>query len=210
MLNSVLVSFFTLTDRPETARWLTQEERDLAVARVKSERVATTEVLDRMDKKKLLQGVLSPVTVSTSLMFLLNNITVQGLAFFAPTIVRSIYPDKSTVTQQLYTVPPYVVGGFFTLALPLLSWRIDRRQIIMILTTPLVIVGYAMFLGTTNASARYAATFLLSSSLFAMGPLSNSQVSANVVSDTARSSSIGLNGKSPPNHLRACLPPKIC
>ncbi len=65
----------------------------------------------------------------------------------------------------------------------------------MILTCPLVIVGYAMFLGTTNSSARYAATFLLSSSLFAMGPLSNSQVSANVVTDTARSSAIGMNGK---------------
>ncbi|KAK4238349.1 major facilitator superfamily domain-containing protein [Achaetomium macrosporum] len=188
-----VISFFTLTDRPETARWLTQEEKDLAIARVKSERVATTEVLDKMDKKKLLQGILSPVTMSTSLMFLLNNITVQGLAFFAPTIVRTIYPDKSTVTQQLYTVPPYVVGGFFTLALPLISWRLDRRQIIMIMTTPLVIVGYSMFLGTENSNARYAATFLLSSSLFAVGPLSNAQVSANVVSDTARSSSIGLN-----------------
>lgn len=193
----VLSSFLTLTDRPETARWLTQEEKDLAIARVKSERVATTEVLDRMDTKKLIQGILNPVTLSTSFMFLLNNITVQGLAFFAPTIVRTIYPDKSTVMQQLFTVPPYVVGGFFTLVLPLLSWYLDRRQIIIILSTPLVIVGYAIFLGTTNSSARYGATFLLSSSLFAVGPLSNSQVSANVVSDTARSSAIGLNGKKP-------------
>ncbi|AEO59123.1 hypothetical protein MYCTH_2064631 [Thermothelomyces thermophilus ATCC 42464] len=188
-----VISFITLTDRPETARWLTQEEKDLAIARVKSERVATTEVLDRMDTKKLIQGILSPVTLATSFMFLLNNITVQGLAFFAPTIVRTIYPDKSTVMQQLFTVPPYVVGGFFTLALPLLSWYLDRRQIIILLSTPLVIVGYSMFLGTTNPSARYGATFLLSSSLFAVGALSNSQVSANVVSDTARSSAIGLN-----------------
>jgi sugar phosphate permease len=30
-----IISFFTLTDRPETARWLTQEEKDLAIARVK-------------------------------------------------------------------------------------------------------------------------------------------------------------------------------
>ncbi|KAK4133686.1 MFS general substrate transporter [Trichocladium antarcticum] len=188
-----LISFGTLTDRPETARWLTPEERELATARIKSERVATTEVLDKMDWKKLISGVLNPVVLSTSLLFLLNNITVQGLAFFAPTIVRAIYPDKSTVTQQLFTVPPYVVGGFFTLLLPLISWRIDRRQIILIASTPLIIIGYSMFLGTTNPNARYAATFLLSSSLFSVGPLANSQVSANVVSDTARSSAIGLN-----------------
>ncbi|GAB1316096.1 Major facilitator superfamily (MFS) profile domain-containing protein [Madurella fahalii] len=188
-----IISFFTLTDRPETARWLTAEERELAIARVKSERIATTEVLDKMDKKKLLMGILSPVTMSTSVMFLLNNITVQGLAFFAPTIVRTIYPNETTVMQQLLTVPPYAVGAFFTLLLPLLSWRFDRRQIFMMLCTPLVIVGYSMLLGTQNTSARYAATFFLSSSLFAVGPLSNSQVSANVVSDTARSSAIGLN-----------------
>jgi hypothetical protein len=148
-----------------------------------------------MDKKKLLQGILSPVTLSTAACFLLNNITVQGLAFFAPTIVRTIYPTQTTVMQQLLTVPPYAVGAFFTLFIPLLSWRFDRRQIFLILCAPLVIVGYAIFLGTLDASPRYAATFLLSSSLFAVGPLSNSQVSANVVSDTARSSAIGLNGE---------------
>ena len=42
-----LISFITLTDRPATAKWLTQEEKDLAIARVKSERVGTTEVLVR-------------------------------------------------------------------------------------------------------------------------------------------------------------------
>ena len=80
-----VISFFTLTDRPATARWLSQEEKDLAIARVKSERLGTTEVLDGIDKPKLLRGILSPVTLATAFIFLLNNITVQGLAFFAPT-----------------------------------------------------------------------------------------------------------------------------
>lgn len=80
-----VISFFTLTDRPATARWLSQEEKDLAIARVKSERLGITEVLDGIDKPKLLRGILSPVTLATALIFLLNNITVQGLAFFAPT-----------------------------------------------------------------------------------------------------------------------------
>lgn len=37
-----LIGFFTLTDRPATAKWLTQAEKDLAIARVKSERVAVS------------------------------------------------------------------------------------------------------------------------------------------------------------------------
>ncbi|KAK0750766.1 major facilitator superfamily domain-containing protein [Schizothecium vesticola] len=188
-----LISFLTLTDRPASARWLTPEEREMAEARVRAERVGQTAVLDHMDKKKLWLGMTSPVTLSTSLIFLLNNVTVQGLAFFAPTIVRTIYPRETLVMQQLYTVPPYVVGGFFTLLLPLISWKIDRRQIFLIASAPLTMVGYIMFLASVNPSVRYGATFLIAASLFCLGPISNGQVSANVVSDTARSSAIGLN-----------------
>ncbi|ETI25364.1 hypothetical protein G647_02136 [Cladophialophora carrionii CBS 160.54] len=188
-----VISFFTLTDRPETARWLTQEEKDLAIARVKSERVATSEVIDKIDTPKIIRGIISPVTLSTSFIFLLDNITVQGLAFFAPTIVKTIYPNNSVVSQQLHTVPPYIVGAFFVLLLPFLSWRFDRRIIFFILSTPMMMVGYIMFLASSNPRVRYGATFLIAAGAFPYGALCNAQVSANVVSDTARSAAIGVN-----------------
>lgn len=188
-----IIAFFTLTDRPETARWLSQEEKDLAIARVKSERVGTTEVLDKLDTAKIIRGIFSPVTLATSFIFLLNNITVQGLAFFAPTIVKTIYPKHTVVFQQLHTVPPYVVGAFFTVLFPFLSWRFDRRLVFFIAGAPLCMVGYAMFLGSENLQVRYGATFLIAAGAFAFGALSNAQVSANVVSDSARSAAIGCN-----------------
>lgn len=188
-----LISFFTLTDRPATARWLTQEEKDLAIARVKSERVATTEVLDKLDRTKTLRGIFSPATLITSFIFLLNNITVQGLAFFAPTIVQTIYPKDTVISQQLHTVPPYVVGAFFTVLFPFLSWRFDRRLIFFIMSAPLIMCGYIMFLASTEAKVRYGATFIIASGAFAFGALCNAQVSANVVSDTARASAIATN-----------------
>ena len=152
-----------------------------------------THVLERMDAAKLKRGVLKPVTLVTALVFLLNNITVQGLAFFAPTIVKTIYPTYSTVQLQLYTVPPYVVGAFFEVLFPLLSWWADRRQIFLVLTAPLVMVGFSIFLATTNSQARYAATFLNASSCFAAGALTNAQASAQVVSDTSRAVSLSIN-----------------
>jgi MFS family permease len=188
-----LIGFFTLTDRPATAKWLSAAEKDLAIARIKSERVATTVVLDGIDKPKLLRGIINPVTLSTSFIFLLDNVTVQGLAFFLPTIVATIYPAKSTVEKQLFTVPPYVVGAFFTVLFPLISWRIDRRQIFIILSAPMMMIGYIMFLASVDPQVRYGATFLIASSAFALGPMTNAHVSANVVSDTARSSAIGTN-----------------
>lgn len=187
-----LAAFMVVTDRPATARWLTPSEKDLAIARVKSERIGATTVLDTLDKPKILRGILNSVTLGTSFIFLLNNVTVQSLAFFAPTIVRDIHSHAAPVQQQLYTVPPYVVGAAFTVLLPLISWRMDRR-LIFILSTLLIMVGYCMFLGSHDKSVRYGATFLIASSAFAFGPLTNVHVSANVVSDTARSAAIATN-----------------
>lgn len=140
---------------------------------------------------KTLHGIFSPVTLATSFIFLLDNITVQGLAFFAPTIVRTIYPNSSTVSQQLHTVPPYVVGAFFVVAFNFASWKLDKRNVFFIANAPLMMAGYIMFLASTNPNVRYGATFLIASGAFAFGALCNAQVSANVVSDTARSSAIG-------------------
>lgn len=188
-----LLSFATLTDRPETARWLTPAERALAIARVKSERVGQTAVLDGMDRRKLWLGFWNPVVLSTAFVFFLNNITVQGLSLFTPTIVNTIYPERTAIQKQLATVPPYVVGAFFELLFPLLSWRFDRRQVFLVLTAPLVMAGYAVFLATTDPHARYAATFLNASSCFAAGALTNAQAAAQVVSDTSRAVSLATN-----------------
>jgi hypothetical protein len=60
---------------------LSQEEKDLAIARIKSERVATTEVLDRIDSKKLMRGIFNPVTLGTSFLFLLDQHYGPGPCF---------------------------------------------------------------------------------------------------------------------------------
>lgn len=107
-----------------------------------------------------------------------------------PTVVRSIYPNHSIVTQQLYSVPPFAVGAFFTLVLSGLSWRLDRRNIIMMTGALISLTGYAMFLGSDNTQTdlKYGAMFVGASGCFLFGALANAQVSANVFSDTARSS----------------------
>jgi MFS family permease len=110
-----IAAYCLMTDRIETAKWLSQEEKDLAVARIKREQVGATVVLDKLNTRAIKQGIFAPTTLTIGMIFLLNNITVQGLAFFTPTIVRTIFPNKSTVHQQLFTVPPYVVGAVFTL-----------------------------------------------------------------------------------------------
>jgi hypothetical protein len=145
-----LLAFFTMTDRPETAVWLTTAEKDLAIARVKAERANTTELLDSFSTDKILKGLSSPVTLVTAFVFLLSNITALGLAVFAPTIVRTIYPHHSVVSQQLYTVPPYIVGACFVVGLCFLSWRTGRFLVYYIAALPLTMIGFAIFVSRAS------------------------------------------------------------
>ena len=54
--------------------------------------------------------------------------------------------EASVVSQQLHTVPPYVVGAFFTVLFPLLSTIFDRRIYIMFMSAPFMMIGYIIFL----------------------------------------------------------------
>lgn len=74
-----LIAFVTLTDRPETAKWLSSEEKRFVAERVKAERVGVTELLDGFDKAKVLRGILNPVTLATAWIFLLECVTGMEL-----------------------------------------------------------------------------------------------------------------------------------
>lgn len=188
-----IISFFLLTDRPETARWLSQDEKDLAIARLKSERIVVTTILDKADLAKLWRGMANPVTAITGLCFLFETVTSQGLAIFCPTIVKSIFPSASVTTQQLYTVPPYLLSAICMLTMCYVSWKMDSRSLFIVFSAPMVLIGYIIFLATTNPTARYVALFFIASTCFNPGALTLAQVSANVVSDSARNMAIATN-----------------
>ncbi|POS87803.1 hypothetical protein EPUL_000272, partial [Erysiphe pulchra] len=191
-----IVCLFTMTDRPETARWLTSEEKDLCYLRAKSELAGEADVLDKINKTKLIRGIFNPLTIPVAFIFFLVNITVQGFSFFTPTVVSTIYPSSSVISQQLSTVPPYLVGAFFTVFIPLLSSKFDNRIIFFIISAPLMIAGYVVFVFTNvdDYKIRYVATFFAASGSFCFAALCNAQVSANVISDTARSGAMATTG----------------
>ncbi|EWY97282.1 hypothetical protein FOYG_02144 [Fusarium oxysporum NRRL 32931] len=188
-----VISFFTLTDRVETATWLSPEQKELANARIMAERVGITEIIDKFGTKRMLRGILNPVVLPTAVISFFNFITVHGLSFFLPTIVRTIFPQHSVQNQQLLTVPPNVLGTIMCMLFCYTSWKLDKRGIFLIICAPFSMVGYSIFLATSNPHVRYAATFLPVCGIFALGAFPNAHVSANVISDTSRSSAVAFN-----------------
>ncbi|KPV77692.1 uncharacterized protein RHOBADRAFT_41688 [Rhodotorula graminis WP1] len=178
-----IISWFILPDRPEVCKWLTPEERLLAEARIKSENVGQTEVVDSLQTKTLYAGVFNATTLISSTIFFFDNIV--------PTIIRTIYPGLTTVQQQLRTVPPYVVGAFTTLLTGYLSFKTKKRGLYMVLSAPFMILGYAMYLATQDPHVRYTAAFMVAIGAFSFGALCTAWAAANVTSDTARAGALG-------------------
>ena len=122
-----VLSFFTLTDRPETARWLTQEEKDLAQARLKSERIGTTEVLDKIDRNKTMLGIFSPVTLTTSFIFLLGEYSLVNFPGIShanndqTTSPCKVSPSLLLPSSRRYTPKTRSYPSSYTLCHPTLS-----------------------------------------------------------------------------------------
>ncbi|GAA6005711.1 uncharacterized protein JCM10292_006747 [Rhodotorula paludigena] len=186
-----IISWFILPDRPEVCKWLTPEERALAEARIKAENVGSTHVVDALHNKAVYGGIFNVTTLLCATIFLFDNIVVQGVGFFLPTIIRTIYPDETTIQQQLRTVPPYVVGAFTTLLTGYLSFKTKKRGLYMVISAPFMILGYAMYIGSMDPQVRYAASFMVAIGAFSFGALCTAWAAANVTSDTARASALG-------------------
>ncbi|SCZ99612.1 BZ3500_MvSof-1268-A1-R1_Chr3-1g06151 [Microbotryum saponariae] len=187
-----VISYPILTDRPETAKWLSAEEKALCAARTKSENVGSIVVVDEAKTKVFISGMFNMNSLVNAFIFSLGNITVQGLAFFLPTIIKTIFPRNSTVELQLRTEPPYIVGAVVSLVLPYLSWKTGRRAFWMTVSAPLMIIGYAMFVASTNPQVRYASCFLIASGAFSFGSFCNTWAAINTTSDTARAGAIAI------------------
>ncbi|KAG7527481.1 hypothetical protein FFLO_06896 [Filobasidium floriforme] len=187
-----IFAWFFMTADPQTARWLSAEEKVLADNRIKREQIGSTVVVEKLNKRGILQGLKNPVVIAIAFTFLLNNISVQGIGFFTPTIVRTIYPNKSVIQQQLHTVPPYIVGAVITVIFPYLSMKVNKRGLIVLGVAPLCLAGWAILLGSHDQSVRYGAIFLTIGGAFVPGPTLPAWTSGNVVSDSSRAAAIGL------------------
>ncbi|PWN97948.1 MFS general substrate transporter [Tilletiopsis washingtonensis] len=183
-----IATYFLITDRIGTASWLTPEEKALAEARIVSENPASA-VLDKVRASMVLKGIFSQTTIFAGLIFLLNNTTVQGIALFTPTVIRTLFPGRTVVQQQLLSVPPYICGAAAVLLVPYYFMH-RPRWISIVGSSCLVVVSYAIFLGTESGSARYAATFLGAVGAFVLGPTVPGWSAVNSANDSQRAGAI--------------------
>jgi len=92
-------------------------------------------------------------------MFLLCNITVQGISLFMPTLLAGM--GYSKIQSQLLTVPPYILSSIWAICIAYACQRTGKRGLWTLVTTPLSILGSAMLIGSKDRKVEYAGIFFL-------------------------------------------------
>ncbi|BGP54458.1 hypothetical protein JCM8202_001536 [Rhodotorula sphaerocarpa] len=178
-----VVTFFTLPGAPSKTRWLTDAERELAVRRLEIEHLGRTE--EKTSRKAVIKALLNPFTWACTLAYGFINVIVQGTSIFLPTILKGL-GNYTVIETQLRSVPPYIVSAVWAVVTSYFAWKTGRHGIFVACSTSLSVVGYIMFLASTNPQVLYGASFLTFTGALPCGPFFLAWATANAGNPVAR------------------------
>ncbi|KAG2233444.1 hypothetical protein INT48_008850 [Thamnidium elegans] len=166
---SVILAAFSawyLPNKPETAKFLTEKERDHAVKRLANDAGASN------DHSWSWAQVVSVFTDWKTYVYMSIYITgtsaLQGVTLFLPSIVAGMGTWSKPVAQAL-TTPPYFLAFLATVAIGWSSDRYFERAYHMIAINVVGLLGFLllMFLPSTNVAGNYISACLVTTSVYA-------------------------------------------
>ncbi|KAL1405939.1 hypothetical protein Q8F55_007621 [Vanrija albida] len=152
-----LCIFLFLPSRPAKSRYINETERELAIRRLQTSRVASGHLFEW----SAVRHAFSQHTAYLNGVVCIGlNCSVASVAGFLPTIVKTF--GYSAARAQLFTVPPYAFAFVGSLLICFLSDRTKHRGLYVAFTQVCGIAGFAILIGVTkNMGARYFGTFLV-------------------------------------------------
>lgn len=181
----IFLLFFMPGD-PSTTRMLNEEERKLAIARIDADQAVKTGGQKEPTSLKLIWQSLHNINmIFCTIVFMMVNISFQGLSLFLPTVISHL-GNFTTVESQLRTIPPYLVSVVCSFFISYISYRVKYRCIVIVSALMLLIIGYAIAVFTTDSHARYAACFLTLAGGAPTGPMLVTWIIDNSAPDTMR------------------------
>ncbi|KZT18565.1 MFS transporter [Neolentinus lepideus HHB14362 ss-1] len=168
--------FFLVPNFPETAKFLTSEEREIVKVRLvddvgesqyderSDDNGNDTKALEMNSRRRKIKNILDVFKdykiFLGGMMYLGMIVPANGYAFFAPTIIKDL--GYTSIQAQLHSVPPWVCAFFFAMITATLSDQLRHRWLFSVGTAMLAGTGFIMLLCIPqNPHAIYAALFLI-------------------------------------------------
>ncbi|TAQ90331.1 hypothetical protein B7494_g1359 [Chlorociboria aeruginascens] len=151
------LSFFLVHDFPDTATFLTPEDRARVIRRLKADRQSSAEH-EEFKMEYFWAAVKDYKMYLGMLIYMGADMPLYAFSLFLPTIISQM--GYKTTQAQLMTVPPYACAAVLTIAVGLIADRTRQRGLCNIIVSLLGVIGFAMELGSHSPHVKYAGTFL--------------------------------------------------
>ncbi|KAF8461685.1 major facilitator superfamily domain-containing protein [Kalaharituber pfeilii] len=181
-------AFWIINDYPETAKFLTDEEKKEVQRRLKADR---TSLADEFNVKYFFHAIKDWKIYIHMLITIGIYTPLYSISLFLPTIVKAM--GHTNNTAQLMTVPPYVAACLATIAGGWLADRSKQRGVYMILFCGVAIVGFIMLLSSGNPAVQYVGTFFAASGIYPNVPMGVAWNGNNIGGSTKRGVGIAMH-----------------
>lgn len=165
-----IIGLLVLPDYPATTKWLSEEEKIVAQARL-TKSIGSGEVLTE-ETASVRRGVVWAATDYRVWLFAcLQMATTADISYshFFPTLIKDL-GFKSNTKTLLLTSPPYLFAFFFTVGICYVADRKQKRSVFAISSIGIAICSCIVLIATDerNQWVRYAFSFPLTAGTFAV------------------------------------------
>ncbi|CCC07603.1 hypothetical protein SMACR_08146 [Sordaria macrospora] len=119
-----------------------------------------------------------------------QDILLYGFSTFLPSIIQSMGHDS--VEAQYLTIPVYITGGRFFMALAFLSDKLCVRGPLVAFPNIFGILGYILIICKTSNGVKFFGTFLCASAVYSGPGLNLTLLNVNVAPHYRRAAAIGF------------------
>ncbi|QNP97803.1 YALIA101S12e02036g1_1 [Yarrowia lipolytica] len=198
------LSFFLVVDFPDTAKFLTDEEREWVLWRLKydtnsrktnsaSQQAIMVEENDSHSWDEVKKAIMDPQLYPQCLLYSAVLVPLYGVSLFLPTIVKNL--GYSSEGAQLMTIPIYAVGAIASIVQAWVSDRYGWRSPLLVFNFCCMFIGYMLAMNVSavrNPSATYAGCYLVALGLYPGIPAVISWLSNNTAGTYKRGVSMGM------------------
>jgi MFS family permease len=185
-----LIGFFAIPNDAGSCRFLTEEEKKIAVARTVRQTGLTDRGGHKLDWSELFSTLIDFKSIVPAVMYLSINVGFSSLPVFLPAIIEGM--GFTSINAQGLSAPPYLVTAFMVIAASFLSDKLLQRGYLIAIISSVGAAGYLILAICETTAVRYFAVYLATAGVFPCVALHVAWVGNNQGSDTKRSTAYVL------------------
>ncbi|KAJ5662729.1 hypothetical protein N7462_011655 [Penicillium macrosclerotiorum] len=160
---AAILAWFYVPDKPSTAKFLTEEEKDVARTRA-LQQAGDAEREGKVQWRELAETLLDAKAWFTALMYFSCNVSFSSLPVFLPTILKEM--GFTSINAQGLTAPPFFASFLCTIATTWVADRIQQRGLMIAILSAIGGVGYILCATCKSVAVRYFGVFLAACGVF--------------------------------------------